>query len=147
MTKLCPRFIGPIAVVAKKGLAYRLNLTSILRTHPLFYVGFFKPYRDPSHVNLEVLTPRNMALPSSAASESTSKLILHPGSAQLQCLDAGLTRLQWLNTVLRHIELPLGLTQCLSETTQLKDHFLMLLPRYTDHHRRFSMSKVTTSFM
>ena len=33
-TKLRPRFIGPFTVVAKKDLAYTLNLPLVLRTHP-----------------------------------------------------------------------------------------------------------------
>ncbi|CAI5712991.1 unnamed protein product [Hyaloperonospora brassicae] len=69
-TKLRPRFIGPFTVVAKKGLAYTLNLPRKLRTHPVFYVGLLKPYRDPSHVNLEALAPRKLALPSVAKSVS-----------------------------------------------------------------------------
>ena len=68
-TKLRPRFIGPFTVVAKKGLAYTLNLPRKLRTHPVFYVGLLKPYRDPSHVNLEDLAARHVALPSVAGSE------------------------------------------------------------------------------
>ncbi|KAG3158903.1 hypothetical protein PC128_g21410 [Phytophthora cactorum] len=42
-TKLRPRFIGPFKVVAKKGLAYTLNLPKKMRTHPVFYVGLLKP--------------------------------------------------------------------------------------------------------
>ena len=42
-TKLCPRFIGPFTVMAKKGLAYTLNLPHKLRTYPVFYVGLLKP--------------------------------------------------------------------------------------------------------
>ena len=34
--KLRPRFIGPFTVIAKKGLAYTLNLPRKLRTHPVF---------------------------------------------------------------------------------------------------------------
>ncbi|KAE9027097.1 hypothetical protein PR003_g12828 [Phytophthora rubi] len=51
-TKLRPRFIGPFKVVAKKGLAYTLNLPKKMRTHPVFYVGLLKPYRDPSMLKL-----------------------------------------------------------------------------------------------
>ena len=69
-TKLRPRYIGPFMVVAKKGLAYTLNLPCKLRKHPVFYVGLLKPYRDPSHVNFEALAPGNRALPSDAESES-----------------------------------------------------------------------------
>ena len=69
-TKLRPRFIGPLTVVAKKGLAYTLNLWRKLRTHPVFYVGLLKPYRDSSHVNLEALAPGRLALPSVAESVS-----------------------------------------------------------------------------
>ena len=38
-TKLRPRFQGTFTDVAKKGLAYTLNLPCKLRTHPVFYVG------------------------------------------------------------------------------------------------------------
>ena len=43
-TKLRPHFIGPLTVVAKKGLAYTINLPRKLRTPPpVFYVGLLKP--------------------------------------------------------------------------------------------------------
>ncbi|EGZ27727.1 hypothetical protein PHYSODRAFT_395617, partial [Phytophthora sojae] len=45
-TKLRPRFIGLFKVVAKKGLAYTLNLPKKMRTHPVVYVGLLKPYQD-----------------------------------------------------------------------------------------------------
>ena len=75
-TKLRPRFIGPYTVVAKKGLAYTLNLPRKLRTHPVFYVGLLKPYRDPSLVDLESLAPRKLALPQAATSEPTCQVDL-----------------------------------------------------------------------
>ncbi|KAG3127985.1 hypothetical protein PI126_g21604 [Phytophthora idaei] len=56
-TKLRPRFIGPFKVVAKKGLAYTLNLPKKMRTHPVFYVGLLKPYQDPAQVSVEELAP------------------------------------------------------------------------------------------
>ena len=68
-TKLLSRFIGQFTVVAKKGLAYTLNLPRKLRTHPVFYVGFLKQCREPPHVNLEALALRHVALPSVVASE------------------------------------------------------------------------------
>ncbi|KAG3134667.1 hypothetical protein PI126_g18592 [Phytophthora idaei] len=37
--KLRLRFIGPFKVVAKKGLAYTLNLPKKMRTHPVFYTN------------------------------------------------------------------------------------------------------------
>ncbi|KAG3201713.1 hypothetical protein PC128_g3691 [Phytophthora cactorum] len=52
-TKLRPRFIRPFKVVAKKGLAYTLNLPKKMRTHPVFYVGLLKPYQDPAQVSVE----------------------------------------------------------------------------------------------
>ena len=69
-TKLRPRFIGPFTVLAKKGLAYTLKLPRKLRTHLVFYVGMLKPYRDPSHVNVEALVPRKATVPQDASSES-----------------------------------------------------------------------------
>ena len=69
-TKLRPRFSEPFTVMTKKGLAYTLNLLRKLRTHPVFYVGMLKPYRDPSHVDLEALAPRKVDVPLTATSES-----------------------------------------------------------------------------
>jgi hypothetical protein len=57
-TKLRPRFVGPFTVVAKKGLAYKLNLPKKMRTYTVFYVGLLKPYHDPSHVGSDELAPR-----------------------------------------------------------------------------------------
>ena len=62
-TKLRPRYIGPFTVVAKKGLAYTLNLPHKLRTHPVFYVGLLKPYHDPSQVDWEALASKQGAEP------------------------------------------------------------------------------------
>ncbi|CAH0489197.1 unnamed protein product [Peronospora farinosa] len=62
-TKLRPRFIGTFTVVAKKGLAYTINLPRKLRTHPVFYVGMLKPYRNPSRVYAKAHAPRSSALP------------------------------------------------------------------------------------
>ena len=69
-TKLLPPSIRPFTVVAKKGLAYTLNLPQKLRTPPVFYVGLLKPYRDSSHDNLEELAPSKLVLPSVAEHES-----------------------------------------------------------------------------
>ncbi|POM58679.1 Pol protein putative [Phytophthora palmivora] len=69
-TKLRPRFIGPFKVVAKKGLAYTLNLPKKMRTHPVFYVGLLKPYRDPSQVNLTMQTSDQVAQPNIRALQS-----------------------------------------------------------------------------
>ncbi|CCI50318.1 unnamed protein product [Albugo candida] len=79
-TKLRPRFIGTFTVMAKKGLAYTLNLPRKLRTHSGFYVGLLKPYRDPSHVDFGALAPRHLALPQAAASEQGCQDEAQPGS-------------------------------------------------------------------
>ena len=50
-TKLRPRFINPFTVIAKKGLACKLNLPRKLHTQPVFYFGLLKPYHDPSLVD------------------------------------------------------------------------------------------------
>ncbi|EGZ29242.1 hypothetical protein PHYSODRAFT_369853, partial [Phytophthora sojae] len=52
-TKLRPRFIRPLMVVAKKGRAYTFNLPKKMRTHPVFYMGLLKPYQDPMQVQME----------------------------------------------------------------------------------------------
>jgi hypothetical protein len=56
-TKLRPRFVGPFTVVAKKGLAYTLNLPKKMPTHPVFYVGLLKLYRDPEQEGPQGLAP------------------------------------------------------------------------------------------
>ena len=88
-TKLRPRFIGPFTVVAKKGLAYTLHLPRKMRTHPVFYVGLLKPYRDPVHVDVEALAPRNSALPKGTIPEVRGPLEprFEPPSAPAQGAD------------------------------------------------------------
>ncbi|KAE8976812.1 hypothetical protein PR001_g25313 [Phytophthora rubi] len=49
-TKLRPRFVGPFTVIGVHGHAYTLNLPSSMATHPPFYVGLFKPYRQAGSV-------------------------------------------------------------------------------------------------
>jgi len=56
-TKLRPRFVGPFTVMAKKGLAYTLNLPKKMRTHPVFYVGLLKPYREQEQEGPQGLAP------------------------------------------------------------------------------------------
>ena len=56
--------------MAKKGLAYTLNLPRKLRTHRVFYVAMLKPYRDPIHVDVEALAPRGATVAQDASSES-----------------------------------------------------------------------------
>ena len=47
--KLRPRFIGPFPVVAKKGLAHKLNIPRELRSYHKLYFGLLKPCLDSSH--------------------------------------------------------------------------------------------------
>ena len=68
--KLHPRFVGPFTVVAKKFLAYTLNLPRKMSTHPVFYVDMLESYQDPRHVNVEALQLRESALPQAATSKS-----------------------------------------------------------------------------
>ena len=56
-TNLRPRFVRPFTVVTKKSLAYTLNLPYKLRTLSVC-VSMMKPYRNPSHVNVETLPLR-----------------------------------------------------------------------------------------
>ncbi|GMF50673.1 unnamed protein product [Phytophthora fragariaefolia] len=70
-TKLRPRIIGPFKVVTKKGQAYTLNLPKKMRTHPVFYVGLFKPYLDPARVRFGDLGSR--ASPMHLEPESSSQ--------------------------------------------------------------------------
>ncbi|OWZ05014.1 Pol Polyprotein [Phytophthora megakarya] len=54
-TKMRPRFIEQFTVVAKKGLAYMLNLPKKMRTHPVFYVALLKPNHGSSQIRSEEL--------------------------------------------------------------------------------------------
>ena len=69
-TKLRPNFIGPLTVMAKKVLAYTLNLPRKLSTQSVLYAGLIKPYWDPSLVRLEAITPPKVSVPRMAASAS-----------------------------------------------------------------------------
>uniref|UniRef100_H3H286 Integrase catalytic domain-containing protein n=1 Tax=Phytophthora ramorum TaxID=164328 RepID=H3H286_PHYRM len=80
-TKLRPRFIGPFKVVAKKGLAYMLNLPKKTRTHPVFYVGLIKPYRDPARLSAEALAPGHATL---LKSQQKVDLALQPRQTSLK---------------------------------------------------------------
>ena len=68
--KLIPRFIGPFKVIARKGIAYTLDIPSYLRLHPTFYVGRLKRYHPAqdglsndvtSDASAEVPTPAHAA--------------------------------------------------------------------------------------
>ena len=45
-SKLLPKYIGPFKVLNKLGDSYTLDLPSVMRTHPTFYVGRLRPYRS-----------------------------------------------------------------------------------------------------
>jgi RNase H-like domain found in reverse transcriptase/Reverse transcriptase (RNA-dependent DNA polymerase)/Integrase zinc binding domain/Chromo (CHRromatin Organisation MOdifier) domain/Retroviral aspartyl protease len=47
--KLLPRFIGPFRVTEVHGKAYTLDIPSVMKTHPTFYVGCLKPYQEAYH--------------------------------------------------------------------------------------------------
>ena len=79
-TKLRLRFIGPFTVIAKKGLAYTLNLPRKLRTHPVLYVGLLKPYHGPSLVDRTALEPEGGTSSPPAASSSSASPV-HPAVA------------------------------------------------------------------
>ena len=57
-TNFCPRFIGPFTVVTEKGLAYTLNLSRKLNTHPIISVDMLKLYVDWNNVNVETLVSK-----------------------------------------------------------------------------------------
>ena len=99
-TKLRPRFIGSFTVVAKKVLAYTLNFSHILRTHPVFYVGMLKPYRDPSHVDVRRLRRGRRLCRWMKHMYQDIQLPLHPS----------LLLFQHLQTRLHSFRLALGLT-------------------------------------
>ena len=108
-TKLRPRFIGPFTVVDKNGLAYTLNLLRKLLTHPGFYVGLFKPYRDLSQVDWEALAPRKLVCHRLLHPNQEVKLHLHP------CL----TRFKRRQESLHRVKRSLVLAHSLAETVHL----------------------------
>jgi hypothetical protein len=85
-TKLRPRFVGPFTVVAKKGLAYTLNLPKKMRTHPVFYVGLLKPYRDPEQEGPQGLAPEVAEPQRLLESQQQVELTLQPRQALLKAL-------------------------------------------------------------
>ena len=56
--KLRQRFIGPFTVIAKKVIAYTLNIPRKLHTQPVSYVVLLKPYHYPYLVNRKALAPK-----------------------------------------------------------------------------------------
>ena len=44
--KLLPKFIGPFRVLHRRGNAYTIELPRKMRTHPMFYVGRYRPYHE-----------------------------------------------------------------------------------------------------
>ena len=42
--KFLPRYIGPFKVLSKHGDAYKIDIPSRMKLHPVFYVGRLKPY-------------------------------------------------------------------------------------------------------
>ena len=57
-TKLRQRFTGPFTVIAKKVIAYTLNIPRKLHTQPVSYVVLLKPYHYPYLVNRKALAPK-----------------------------------------------------------------------------------------
>jgi hypothetical protein len=72
-TKLHPRYVGPFKVVACKGKAYRLQLPTTMKTHPVFYEGLLKPYHNPEALSLSAGgEPPRGGTPSHSTSESSA---------------------------------------------------------------------------
>jgi transposase InsO family protein len=53
--KLLPRFIGPFKVLRRLGEAYTLDIPSVMKLHPTFYVGRLKEY----HPSANAFAPEN----------------------------------------------------------------------------------------
>jgi hypothetical protein len=85
-TKLRPRFVGPFTVVVKKDLAYTLNLPKKMRTHPVFYVGLLKPYRDPEQEGPRGWRLRWQSHSALLESQQQVELTLQPRQALLKAL-------------------------------------------------------------
>lgn len=85
-TKFCPLFIGPLKVIAKKGLVYTRYLLRKLRTHPLFYVVLLKLYHYPSIVDLggRGIVPRRRKLPQK--DESSSRALPNQPTNRAGCI-------------------------------------------------------------
>ncbi|GMF17714.1 unnamed protein product [Phytophthora fragariaefolia] len=61
-SKLAPRFIGPFRVMKVNGEAYTLDIPTLLRLHPTFYVGRLKKYYPatvPSAMDPPASTPEH----------------------------------------------------------------------------------------
>jgi hypothetical protein len=67
--KLLPRYIGPFRVVHRRGDAYTLDIPSVMKLHPTFYIGRIKPYHpdDPGHLDHPNTGTRPLASPQTEA--------------------------------------------------------------------------------
>ncbi|POM81142.1 LOW QUALITY PROTEIN: Pol protein [Phytophthora palmivora] len=134
-TKLRPRFIGP--VVAKKGLAYKLNRPKKMRTYPVFYVDLLKPYRDSSQVSAESLASRGKPTATverypvarspevqpDPAHQRPDHAAQHSNDTEPPCdLPAGLQVSQRPTTLVSDLDKGLSLLQVIREAGELDRH-------------------------
>ena len=56
--KLSPRYIGPYKIIAEiSKTAYKLELPTDLRIHPVFHVSLLKPYKESNEFEREIPPP------------------------------------------------------------------------------------------
>ena len=62
--KLIPRFMGSYTITqVVSEIVYRLNLSSAMKIHPVFYVFLLKPYKSSSNEFLHPTSPTTIMLP------------------------------------------------------------------------------------
>ena len=136
-TKLLLRFIGPFMVVAKKGLAYTLNLPRKCVHTPCFtFTSLRRIGIRPS------LIGRRLRLRSCLC-----HMLLHPNQEVKLHLHPCLTRFKRRQASLHRVKRALGLTQSLAKTVHLVNQSLMGCSRHTDRHRHCLNSKGTSGSM
>ena len=103
----------------------------------MFYVGLLKPYRDPSHVKLEALAPRHVALPPAAEAEAGGQVEPPSGFDPILAPEGELVSRQAHS----------GSYPRSRRDRLLRDAALQVRPSVYRSLRRCSMSKETASSM
>ncbi|KAG3055511.1 hypothetical protein PI125_g25703 [Phytophthora idaei] len=78
--KLKHRFIGPFAVLARRGASYTIDLPKLMKTHPTFYVGRLKRYHAGACRSTDAAGVPRGGGPNTSKRESASDVVERPAA-------------------------------------------------------------------